>query len=100
MGTAQSSTGNQELIGYPTDKVTWSQWYTVGTYSSTSSARYVHYLDVFGGESGACIFSTPSPFYCTGIQSSQWSLSGTLWNEARRWDSTTYNFFDAYGNWP
>lgn len=39
---------------------------------------------------------------CNGIQSTQWVTTNPAraWNEVRRWDATTYNFFDAYGNWP
>jgi hypothetical protein len=43
---------------------------------------------------------------CTGIQSTQWccgadpSNPARIWNEVRRWDSTTYNFFHAHSNWP
>jgi len=39
---------------------------------------------------------------CNGIQSTQWFTSNPfrIWNEVRRWDATTYNFFAAYGNWP
>jgi V8-like Glu-specific endopeptidase len=98
-GTKQSSTGTLREVGYPADKVTWSQWEIGGSYYSQSGARYVHYMDIAGGESGSCFYDVIDS-RCTGITSSQWNDGGNLWNEARAWDSTTYNFFDAYGNWP
>jgi hypothetical protein len=36
------------------------------------------------------------------MQSMHWftiAAPAPVWNEVRRWDSTTYSFFDAYGNW-
>lgn len=98
-GTKASISGTLREVGYPMDKVLWSQWGIGGSFSSQSGARYVHYMDIYGGESGSCFYDL-SDTRCTGIVSSVWNNGVTLWNEARAWDSTTYNFFDTYGNWP
>lgn len=107
MGTEWNMGGFQYFIGYPTDKAWESQWVKggaydtiTGTYASANGARYVHFIDIYDGDSGACGYNTSSR--CTGIQSTKWSESYApyVWNEARRWDSTTHGFFDAYGNWP
>jgi V8-like Glu-specific endopeptidase len=97
-GTEQSSTGNQTMIGYPSDKPIPSQWIRSGTYTASPGSRYEHNLDVIPGDSGACTYNASNR--CTGIQSTQWRNSTRVWNEVRRWDRTTYDFFDAYGNWP
>ncbi len=101
MGTQYNYNGAQHMRGYPSDKWYQSQWVKDGWYySSNGAARYVHNLDVFGGDSGACTYNDSN--YCTGIQSTQWNESywPYLWNEVRRWDGTTHSFFDTYGNWP
>ena len=97
-GAEQSSTGNQTMIGYPSDQPVPSQWIKSGTYTASPGSRYEHNLDVIPGDSGACTYNASNR--CTGIQSTQWSASTRVWNEVRRWDLTTYEFFDAYGNWP
>jgi len=86
------------MIGYPNDKPIPSQWTRSGTYTASPGSRYEHNLDVIPGDSGACTFNASSR--CTGIQSTQWRNSSRVWNEVRRWNRTTYDFFDAYGNWP
>lgn len=108
MGVEQSAAGAQFILGYPQDKgITtsppkYSQWGHGDNFYSTlgtlCSPCYKHYLDVFGGESGACVFN--AQLRCTGIQSTARQVGSNQWNEARRWDSVTYNFFDTYGNWP
>jgi len=97
-GTEESSSGGQTMIGYPNDKPIPSQWTRSGTYTASPGSRYEHNLDVIPGDSGACTFNASSR--CTGIQSTQWRNSSRVWNEVRRWNRTTYDFFDAYGNWP
>lgn len=100
-GTEWSMSGTQRSAGYPTDKAQGSQWYKSATYNFATGYRYNHNLDIMGGDSGACIYNTSSR--CTSIQVAHY-FTGTcctnVWNESRRWDSTTYNFFDTYGNWP
>jgi V8-like Glu-specific endopeptidase len=97
-GTEESSTGRQTMIGYPSDKPTPSQWIKSGTYTASPGSRYEHNLDVIPGDSGACTYDANTR--CTGIQSTQWRNSTRIWNEVRRWNRTTYDFFDTYGNWP
>lgn len=98
-GTEQNQAGTQQMYAYSGDKPYLSQWWRFGDYWSLEDARYHHGLDIVPGDSGGCIYN--SGYYCTGIQSTQMSNStGDIWNEARRWDSATYNFFHAYGNWP
>jgi V8-like Glu-specific endopeptidase len=98
LGTEWNMSGWQYEIGYPLDKVYPSQWATYGTYTASAGGRYEHNLDLVPGDSGACVYN--ASYRCTGIQSTQWDAGGRKWNEVRRWDSTTHNFFDAYGNWP
>ena len=64
--------------------------------------RYKHAIDSVGGMSGGCFYRQSGGVWrCTATTSSGWETpAGVQWNEARRWDSTTYAFFDAYGNWP
>ncbi|MCI0748398.1 MAG: trypsin-like serine protease [Verrucomicrobia subdivision 3 bacterium] len=97
-GTEESSSGGQTMIGYPSDKPIPSQWIKRGTYTASPGSRYEHNLDVIPGDSGACTYNANDR--CTGIQSTQWRDSKRIWNEVRRWDRTTYDFFDTYGNWP
>lgn len=97
-GTEESTAGTQTMIGYPNDKPIPSQWIKRGTYSAFPGARYEHNLDVIPGDSGACTYNSADR--CTGIQSTQWRTSTRVWNEVRRWNRTTHDFFDAYGNWP
>ena len=97
-GTEESTSGTQTMIGYPSDKPVPSQWIKRGTYTAFPGSRYEHNLDVIPGDSGACTFSANDR--CTGIQSTQWRNSTRIWNEVRRWNRTTYDFFDTYGNWP
>ena len=63
--------------------------------------RSEHNLDVIPGDSGAGTYDNGDS-RVNGIQSTQWFTTNPprVWNEVRRWDSTTYNFFHAYGNWP
>jgi hypothetical protein len=53
------------------------------------------------GDIGAGVYHNDD-LRCNGIQSTQWFTSSPfrIWNEVRRWDATTHNFFAAYGNWP
>jgi hypothetical protein len=71
-----------------------------GTFT-TVKGRYEHNLDVIPGDSGAAAYDNGDD-RSNGIQSTQWSSSNParVWNEVRKWDATTHNFFDAYGNWP
>jgi V8-like Glu-specific endopeptidase len=98
MGYQWSMSGAQYIIGYPTDKLQASQWGHGDSYFAAAGPRYKHYIDVYGGESGACVFN--SNLRCTGIQSTQLANGSAFWNEVRRWDNTTYAFFDTYGNFP
>jgi V8-like Glu-specific endopeptidase len=97
-GTEQNSAGNQTMIGYPNDKPVPSQWIKSGTYTAFPGSRYEHNLDIWNGDSGACTYNASNR--CTGIQSTHWRTTTRVWNEVRRWDRTTYDFFDTYGNWP
>lgn len=99
-GTAMEFSGVRWIVGYPFDKPTPSSWIKGGTYTASPGSRYEHNIDIVSGDSGACAYNVDDR--CTGIQSTQWFTTrpARTWNEVRRWDSTTYNFFDAYGNWP
>lgn len=103
-GTQQDSTSYQYMYGYSGDgKPPLSMWFRGGYFSSIDGAQYKHYIDIVGGDSGACFYN-PS-YHCTCTQSTETSETdpfGTYYvNRCRRWDSATYNFFDAYGwNWP
>ncbi|MGY4648558.1 trypsin-like serine peptidase [Mycobacterium sp. URHB0021] len=102
-GTGENFNGWKTCIGYPTDKPVPSQWIKGGTFTASVGARYQHNLDIIPGDSGAGIYHNDDN-RCNAIQSSQWFDNSTtptrFWNEGRRWDSTTYNFFHTYGNWP
>ena len=100
-GTAQNFNGWKVQIGYPTDKPMPSSWIKGGTFTASPGSRYEHNLDIIPGDSGAGIYNSDDE-RCNGIQSTQWFTTNPsrVWNEARRWDATTYNFFHAYGNWP
>jgi V8-like Glu-specific endopeptidase len=97
-GTEQDSSGTQTIVGYPSDKPVPSSWIKSGTYTASPGSRYEHNIDIISGDSGACAYNANTR--CTGIQSTQWRNSTRIWNEVRRWDLTTFSFFDAYGNWP
>ena len=99
-GVEQNATGTNWIIGYPNDKPIPSPWISNGTYTAFPGSRYEHNIDIMPGESGACSYN--ANYRCTGLQSTQWQTTSParIWNEVRRWDSTTYNFFDTYGNWP
>ncbi len=71
MGTELLSIGTQWIVGYnvgyqanPPASAKWSQWAAQGTYSFLDGARYIHYMDVYGGESGACIYNLKDPLVC------------------------------------
>lgn len=108
IGTYDTSTGTQEMAGYPQDKDAGHEmWYKSGTVTATTSTRRQHNLDTMHGDSGAALFWTDTStgnYYLTGINSTEnhscffWSCS--YWNEASRWNSTTYAFFSAGGTWP
>lgn len=100
-GTGQNFNGAKTMIGYPTDKPVPSPWLKTGTFTAAPGARYEHNLDAVPGDSGAGVYHNDD-LRCNGIQSTQWFTSNPfrIWNEVRRWDATTYNFFAAYGNWP
>jgi len=100
-GTAQNSAGRHAIVGYPADKPVPSSWIKSGTYTRAVGSRYEHDIDIFSGDSGAGAYNTGDD-RCDGIQSTQWftTTPQRTWNEVRRWDATTYNFFHAYGNWP
>ncbi len=89
------------MIGYPTDKPIPSPWLKTGNFTAAPGARYEHNLDAVPGDSGAGVYDN-NDFRCNGIQSTQWFTNNPfrIWNEVRRWDATTHNFFAAYGNWP
>jgi V8-like Glu-specific endopeptidase len=101
---SSAPTDSQTIIGYPFDKPVPSSWLKVGSYTAASGARYEHNIAVVAGDSGACAYNVHGR--CTGIQSTQWCCGADpsnptrVWNEVRRWDSTTYNFFHAHSNWP
>jgi V8-like Glu-specific endopeptidase len=100
-GTLQNFNGAHTMIGYPLDKPVPSSWIKGGTFTAAPGSRYEHNIDAVPGDSGACAYHNDDS-RCAGIQSTQWRTTNPprVWNEVRRWDSTTYNFFDAYGNWP
>jgi V8-like Glu-specific endopeptidase len=102
-GTSENFNGAKTLIGYSGDKPTPSPWIRGGTFTATVGSRYEHNLDIIPGDSGACSYNNADN-RCNGIQSSQWTdprfSPPRQWNEVRRWDVTTYNFFHTYGNWP
>ncbi|WP_017237978.1 trypsin-like serine peptidase [Streptomyces sp. SS] len=100
-GTAQNFDGTHTLVGYPSDKPTPTSWIRSGSFTAAPGSRYEHNLDIIPGDSGAGAYRTTDE-RVAGIQSTQWftTLPPRRWNEVRRWDATTYNFFHAYGNWP
>ena len=99
-GTGQNFNGGKTMIGYPSDKPVPSSWIKGGTFTAAPGSRDEHNLDVIPGDSGAGTYDNGDS-RCNGIQSTQWYANATrFWNEVRRWDSTTHNFFHAYGNWP
>jgi len=100
-GTGQNFNGAKTMIGYPSDKPVPSSWIKGGTFTASPGSRYEHNLDVIPGDSGAGTYNDADN-RCNGIQSTQWRTSNPdrVWNEVRRWDATTFNFFDTYGNWP
>lgn len=100
-GTSQNFNGGKTMIGYPTDKPMPSPWIKSGNFTAAPGSRYEHNLDIIPGDSGAGAYDNGDN-RCNGIQSTQWFTTNPprVWNEVRRWDAVTYNFFDAYGNWP
>ena len=100
-GTGQNFNGTKTMIGYPSDKPVPSSWIKSGNFTAAPGSRYEHNLDVIPGDSGAGTYDNGDS-RVNGIQSTQWFTTSPapVWNEARRWDATTYNFFHAYGNWP
>ena len=100
-GTAQNFNGAKTMIGYPLDKPVPSSWIKGGVFTAAPGSRYEHNLDAVPGDSGAGTYHNDDD-RCNGIQSTQWFTSNPfrVWNEVRRWDATTHNFFHAYGNWP
>lgn len=108
MGTVESKTGYQYILGYPMDGLTpwhtplrpWSQWGHGDVYGASVGFRYEHTIDMASSDSEACIFN--ASLKCTGINSTQKITysPARVWNEARRWDAATHGFFDTYGNWP
>jgi V8-like Glu-specific endopeptidase len=97
-GTETNFNGVHWIVGYPFDKPTPTSWIKGGTYTAAPGSRYEHNIDIVPGDSGACAYNLANR--CTGIQSTQWRNSARTWNEVRRWDAVTFNFFDTYGNWP
>ena len=102
VGTSQSTTGYQTMFGYHGDKPSMSQWFDGGYYTSGSAtgtnAFYAFDLDTTFHNMGACLINTSNR--CTSIFMYEDLLTLTFKSVSRRWDSTTYNFFDTYGNWP
>jgi V8-like Glu-specific endopeptidase len=100
-GTGENFNGTKTMIGYPLDKPVPSSWIKSGSFTAAPGSRYEHNLDAVPGDSGAGTYDNGDG-RVNGIQSTQWFTTNPprVWNEVRRWDSTTYNFFDAYGNWP
>ena len=106
-GTEQYYNGTHGVTGYaqqpqPPYDLDYAQWRISGSFLSQEGGRYKHAMDSVGGMSGGCFYRQASPgvWRCTAITSSGWQVGSTQWNEARRWDTTTFNFFDAYANWP
>jgi V8-like Glu-specific endopeptidase len=101
-GTAQNFNLAHGMVGYPTDKPVPSSWIKAGTFTAAPGSRYEHNIDVWPGDSGAGAYHISDDARCAGIQSTQWRTTNPprVWNEVRRWDPTTHNFFHAYGNWP
>jgi V8-like Glu-specific endopeptidase len=97
-GAEEKMSGAQTIVGYPIDKPVPTSWSKGGTYTASPGSRYEHNIDAVPGDSGAGAYNSEER--CTGIQSTEWRIGGRTWNEVRKWDLVTYNFFDAYGNWP
>jgi len=98
-GTGENFNGAKSVIGYPIDKPIPQQWLKGGAFTSVVGGRYRHNLDIVPGDSGAAAYGNGDD-RSNGIQSTQWRSGTAIWNEVRKWDATTYNFFRAYGNWP
>lgn len=100
-GTGEKFNGTKTMIGYPLDKPKPSPWIKGGTFTAVKGGRYEHNLDAVKGDSGAAAYDNGDD-RSNGIQSTQWETTrpSRIWNEVRKWDATTHNFFDAYGNWP
>jgi V8-like Glu-specific endopeptidase len=102
-GTAENFIGTKTIIGYPIDKPIPSPWIKGGKFLSVIGGRYKHHIDIVSGDSGAGAYDNVDD-RVNGIQSTQFvEGSGNLlnkWNEVRKWDAVTHNFFDANGNWP
>ncbi len=104
LGTESSFDGYRYLYGYSGDKPICTSMFRGGTMAYVNSAEYVHYVDAIGGDSGGAFYN--AAYRATCIQSAEHSYTdvwGNIHNEnwCRRWDSATYNFFDAYAvNWP
>lgn len=100
-GTAENFNGSKTMIGYPTDKPVPSSWIKSGSFTAAVGSRYQHNIDVIPGDSGAGTYDGADA-RVNGIQSTQWYTTNPprVWNEVRRWDATTYNFFHTYGSWP
>lgn len=90
--------GYRNVSGYPGEKPNPTQWFQVywgGLAVISGGDQMYFYNDVTPGQSGSCIFD--GDYYCLGIFVSQ----STSYNKARRWNTTTYNFFSSYGGgWP
>jgi V8-like Glu-specific endopeptidase len=99
VGAGENYNGSKTMIGYPSDKPIPTPWAKGGTFTSVVGGRYRHNLDIVPGDSGAAAYGNGDD-RSNGIQSSQWRNGTAVWNEVRKWDATTHNFFDAYGNWP
>jgi V8-like Glu-specific endopeptidase len=100
-GTSANFSGAKTMIGYPLDKPAPSSWIKGGSFTASPGSRYEHNIDAVPGDSGAGAYHNDDN-RCNGIQSTQWRTTNPprVWNEVRRWDAVTYNFFDTYGNWP
>jgi V8-like Glu-specific endopeptidase len=107
LGTEDVGNAQMGMEGYPGDKPIPQLWAKYGGVTENTSTRRKHNLDIVPGDSGSALYNVWTS-RLVGIQSTQnrsrtcfaWICgSWTYWNEAERWRSTTYNFFDA-GNWP
>ena len=88
------------MVGYPSDMPVPSSWIKGGNFTEVVGSRYRHNMDIIPGDSGAGAYDDSERV--NGVQSTQWTSTGApfIWNEVRRWDTVTHNFFQAYGSWP
>lgn len=100
--TSSSAVGVPPLTrwarGYSGDKPLGTQWLRYGGFWGERRSRWRHDLDIVRGDSGAGLYD--DNLRVSAVQSTEWKSGTNEWNEARKWDATTYNFFATYGSFP